>query len=341
MISAKCGGCGKVYKVEERLAGKRVKCKACGGTFSIPKVMAGVPLGAGKAVAAKAAVGKVGVAKAPVAKPARAVAAPVSTASAVEDDPFNNLDALMSLEQTGTVDDSPPPVPMTPPTYASAAGKRRGPIVEYVNEEGTTSSRPHRSQPLSYAAASGESSAATAFLVDRVVPWILVSIGWGLPMLFQLLALAVVPSKGPYLLLIIFSQVLLFGVYLPTVLKGLTYAATNCRFEMPDNPRVKTLAIGYGMGLVGSLGFLILVGNFKAFNSIGPVLGALGMVLLMSLAAGYCLFKLLFHCTWVQAIVGFLMYLLFVILGVIACLGAIYAVGMIFGGLNTLTQAGR
>jgi hypothetical protein len=35
-ISCKCDACGKTYTVDEKLAGKRVKCKNCGEAFSVP-----------------------------------------------------------------------------------------------------------------------------------------------------------------------------------------------------------------------------------------------------------------------------------------------------------------
>lgn len=36
MIQAKCGSCGKVYKLPDEAAGKKAKCKACGKAMSIP-----------------------------------------------------------------------------------------------------------------------------------------------------------------------------------------------------------------------------------------------------------------------------------------------------------------
>lgn len=129
-LTARCGACKKTYKVDEKLAGKKVKCRQCGEVFSVPKVVAGVPLGAGAAARGSAA----------PAKPRVVKAAPAAATS--EADPFGNLDALMSLEQGGTIDDGPPPPPIAAPAYTPPAGKRKGPIVEYVNEDGTTSRRP-------------------------------------------------------------------------------------------------------------------------------------------------------------------------------------------------------
>jgi len=40
-ISIACSACGKVYKLDDRFAGKRVKCNKCGSTFSVPAEVAG------------------------------------------------------------------------------------------------------------------------------------------------------------------------------------------------------------------------------------------------------------------------------------------------------------
>ncbi|HSU66467.1 MAG TPA: zinc-ribbon domain-containing protein [Tepidisphaeraceae bacterium] len=39
-ISVECGGCGKQYRVDDRAAGKKVRCKDCGSTFAVPAAAA-------------------------------------------------------------------------------------------------------------------------------------------------------------------------------------------------------------------------------------------------------------------------------------------------------------
>src|SRR3954468_2651033 len=35
-LVARCGNCGKSYRVDDALAGKRARCKACGGVVDVP-----------------------------------------------------------------------------------------------------------------------------------------------------------------------------------------------------------------------------------------------------------------------------------------------------------------
>lgn len=69
-IMAQCGACQKQFKLDDKLAGRKVRCKGCGGVIVVP---------------------------APAREPEPA------------GDPFDNLDSLMSLEQGGTVQEAPPP----------------------------------------------------------------------------------------------------------------------------------------------------------------------------------------------------------------------------------------
>ena len=50
-IAARCADCGKGYKVADEWAGKRIRCKSCGGVIQIPGTASGAPA----AAAAKAA----------------------------------------------------------------------------------------------------------------------------------------------------------------------------------------------------------------------------------------------------------------------------------------------
>jgi len=111
-VAARCAECNKGYRVDEKLAGRTLKCKACGGAVPVP-----VPA-PGEAPRAKA----VAAAAAPPRRPAAAVATKPAAAPAVSSgDPFDNMDALLNLEAGGTVQDegmpalAPPPLPKNPP----------------------------------------------------------------------------------------------------------------------------------------------------------------------------------------------------------------------------------
>src|SRR5438552_11079772 len=106
-LAAQCRDCKKVYNVGEHQAGKKFRCKACGGVIVVPGV-AGAGAAPGKPVNRPAAVSP--PAKRPAARPNDS------------EEPFNNMDALLSLETSGTVQESPPPEAAAP----SRASGRRG-----------------------------------------------------------------------------------------------------------------------------------------------------------------------------------------------------------------------
>jgi ribosomal protein S27E len=88
-IAARCQDCEKLYKVDAKLAGKRVRCKACGGVVAVPIESAEAPQRASAPTATS---------RKPAARPAP---------RAEPEEPFGNIDALMSLESSGTVEDNP------------------------------------------------------------------------------------------------------------------------------------------------------------------------------------------------------------------------------------------
>jgi ribosomal protein S27E len=129
-IQVGCEGCGKIYTVDDRFAGKKAKCKTCGAVMTVPG-------GSPKPAAARTS--------SSVAGPARktsssAAARPASTSSArpaarkpvaveAKPDPGDfDLSALDAIEQSGEVDhDYVAALPVAAPRHDAAA---------------TTSSRP-------------------------------------------------------------------------------------------------------------------------------------------------------------------------------------------------------
>jgi hypothetical protein len=111
-IRARCTDCDKGYTVDEKNAGRTLKCKACGGAVKVP------------ATATATAT--------PQQKPARpaAKARPVPAAAPAESagDAFGDMDALLALESGGTVMEDqpalapPPPLPAKPARAGAAAG---------------------------------------------------------------------------------------------------------------------------------------------------------------------------------------------------------------------------
>jgi hypothetical protein len=94
-ISTTCPACGRTYKVDDKWAGKKLRCKECGAVMDVP---GGAP----------------GMAPTPLKPPAHA-AAPRSTPArppaqrrSPVDDPFETVDSLLALEQTGEVESEDP-----------------------------------------------------------------------------------------------------------------------------------------------------------------------------------------------------------------------------------------
>jgi hypothetical protein len=111
-IAARCADCNKGYRVDEKLAGRTLRCKACGGAVAVPEAGETAP------VAQAPAPAKAPAPRRPAAATARPAVKPAAAASA---DPFDNMDALLNLEAGGTVQDegmpalAPPPLPKNPP----------------------------------------------------------------------------------------------------------------------------------------------------------------------------------------------------------------------------------
>ncbi len=119
-IIAKCGECQKAYKLGDGLAGKRVRCKACGGVVAVPRIAAQAVATSRTSSATRAAST---VAARPSARPTSASRSASPTRPAPEpvevDDPFRNLDALMFLEPAGTTSAAPI---AAPPPYVPRRG---------------------------------------------------------------------------------------------------------------------------------------------------------------------------------------------------------------------------
>src|SRR5436190_23819674 len=97
-VLARCEGCDKQYRLDDKFAGRKVRCKACGGVIAVPAATGHAPAAPVRrsAVAASAA-------RPSAARPAAGAtvrSAPVRTKPApppVDDEnPFDNIDALMS-----------------------------------------------------------------------------------------------------------------------------------------------------------------------------------------------------------------------------------------------------
>ena len=109
MPTASCSNCGRSYRVPEEAAGKKFKCKQCGGVIRVPGVPAAVGVASQKPVVV-------------AAKPHKVATPPlVPMAAASVDSADADLDALASLETGGVVDNSIPLIATQPAVIATRA----------------------------------------------------------------------------------------------------------------------------------------------------------------------------------------------------------------------------
>lgn len=281
-LTARCGGCKKVYKVGENLAGKKVKCKQCGEVFVVPKVVTGVLLGAEPAVKK-------------AAPPVRAAAKrPAAEAS---DDPFAALDALASLEQ-GTVDHAPPapPARMTAPAYAPAPPRRKGPVVEYVNETGQTVPR-----PIAYAPArpvSGWISIPGEQFWDGYLPLIAI-LAFFVGTIYDLVQKSRVYTSLGYSTAEVWlggliAMIILFAVVIPMGALAAMVTTKIFKFEIPGSLYFRScsaVALVFGINaLLGRSGGTLFVARVAGLG--GGAVMVLVMLLAVWLAALWVSFRL-------------------------------------------------
>jgi hypothetical protein len=122
-IRARCTDCDKGYTVDDKNAGKTLKCKACGGAVKVPAAEGVARVAGGASARASASSAPRAAA---VSKPRPA---PVAEASG---DGFADMDALLALESGGTVMEeppalAPPPLPSKPARVAAAGAMPRVP----------------------------------------------------------------------------------------------------------------------------------------------------------------------------------------------------------------------
>src|SRR4051794_6370458 len=110
-IQVGCEGCGKIYTVDDRFAGKKAKCKTCGAVMTVPGgAKPAAPGGAARSSSAGAAravsssssqrTSSTAAAASSARPPARK---PVAVEAKADPSDFD-LSALDAIEQSGEVD---------------------------------------------------------------------------------------------------------------------------------------------------------------------------------------------------------------------------------------------
>jgi hypothetical protein len=255
-IAARCGDCQKLYKVDDKLAGKRVRCKACGGVVEVPaqaETRAAPSSARAPAAPARAPAAPARSSAAPSRKPAQRPAPPPP-----DDDPFSNLDALMSLEGSGTVTDDPPPVRTSKPARTAPAPSGDGILAPAayspnlkVRAPGESPAR-FRSGPINaYISIAGEDT------IDGLLPMASIGIliiflvitfirtmsaaGHAAPEEVQAQAkgFAFGILLGAYAILLL----IIFGIFSPLCMLGVFIASKIMNFERPGSFYLRCAAV--------------------------------------------------------------------------------------------------
>lgn len=317
-IAVACPDCGKQYNVDDRAAGRKVKCRDCGNVFS---------------VAAPAAAGAAGVG-------ARSSAAPVAAArpAADPDDPFATMQALMELGESAAGAESPAAAAAAPPPVPKAKAPLRTAEVF----------APAPALPVSHAARGGAVAVAptmgygtrarprrtSTVGVDSATPWlilllILAHIGAAITITIQYAQLdesvqqairdRLMPNFiGAVWTTIIVSLVLFFAIVGPLVFLGIFVGSKIMRFPLPDTPYLK------GCGVAAVPGVILASMQILPPN---VVLRVMLFVVIVPLAF-YVLYYA-FDMTFGEAAVSFAFSGIFYVIGQVI---AFMIVGMVFAG---------
>lgn len=116
-IRARCADCDKGYTVDEKNAGKTLKCKACGGAVKVPATTGGAAVRSSSSASSASARP---AASRPAVVASRPRPAPIAEPAP---DGFGDMDALLALESGGTVIETDPvaaPPPLPKATRAAA-----------------------------------------------------------------------------------------------------------------------------------------------------------------------------------------------------------------------------
>lgn len=130
-IKTKCDGCGKSYQVDDKFAGKKAKCKACGQVMVVPA--------AGAAAAPAKSAGA----------PQRSTSKPGPRKAEVAAAEFD-FSAIDDIESSGTIDHSyqPPPVAVVAPKVDRSRGT---PAPAFLRQGGTAKNPGKPIGPIAHA----------------------------------------------------------------------------------------------------------------------------------------------------------------------------------------------
>lgn len=331
-IAARCQDCEKLYKVDAKLAGKRVRCKACGGVVAIPIESAAAPLRAEQRSSA------------PVAASRKPADKPTPAARAEPDEPFSNMDALMSLESSGTVEDNPalvfnPTKPRRAPVEPSGADNVLAPAA-YSPGRGRRASG---SSPADYAPRSWRSAYISLPHEDAIDAYVPVAT-IGILLVFLVITFIRIMSAAnelsdkfpPGFMGSVFSHTLgrfagilfvTFGVLAPLCMLGVIIAAKIMKFEAPGSFYMRCAAVA-----CTPISLIIVVNGF-GFGEPTPIGGIVALPVMLGVL--WLMFRLRILSYLVNA--GFVLVCLVIIPSVIGMM-LHRSTGFSFAGMDSFNS---
>jgi DNA-directed RNA polymerase subunit RPC12/RpoP len=380
-----CAQCGKKYRVDDKLVGKKIRCKECQAVVLVEPVAGQAVMPVKKAAAgpAKSAPVKVAPAKPVPAKSAPVkAAAPAKAKAAVANSSGGGIQNRASHLQPEALDlpdtdylDLPPGGPiqldesdMAPVEHPACPSCGADfPLANRVclgcgynrasgQRAKTQVQRPSRTQVAYESGASDRDYRGTRLWRPYESPalnFFDVIITKGAMAIF--IVLSAISVIGPLLrgmmlgghpgmvfanvVVQLLSVFLTYTVVLGITAKGVEIAGNLLKFEVPEDARSRVL----GTHMVASVASVIVMilaiamagGLASGGGGAGPVAGAIASMLIFGVGAylvvACAVFMLLFHLKIVEAILGYLLMLVFFILGVIAAGAIVLVVGLVIG----------
>ena len=313
-IDVSCGDCQKRYRLADQMAGKKAKCKACGGIIHVPADDAAPVAPVPKSRSSQTSSQSSARSSKPAARPARAT--PVEPVYQEPIDPFD-FDALVASESTAQIDDN---VYMPPSHAAPTAAVRRS--------KGT---------PFSGGAVASKSSAWAMQSSDGlevirpIVAWIALLAGYGVPLAINGMAMASgVPGAGGGL----FAVGLTMFLSKQFACAGVSRCADKNNFELPEDFQLRVVSAmgGIQLGLVIYLYFIGAFSNPEAVLRKDGLMSILGTGLGVGCALSVGLLWFLLNLNFGHALVSWFTAVIYIIGGYIMIAIALGLLKVVLGG---------
>jgi hypothetical protein len=372
-VEVGCAQCGKKYRVDDKLVGKKIRCKNCQNVMRVEGEAAGVAVEA-KGSAKASVKAPVKTSQAPVVKKRVSSGGGVQQRSAPQPE-APDLPDLSGLD--GLDVPSGPTLELDEPEVRSAAAGRSeagcpgcgAPFpaanrvcmncgfnrasgqraktqvalasreeapghMSRVGHDGTRLWTPYQNGFLNFTDTWGPRAAVFVFVAYSLVMSVVVPLVRG--------------GAGQEFFLRLAAQLIFFGILyvivLPITVYGVRLGGGIFKFELPEDGRSRVLAAHVLAAIIA--GVILAVAVIAATATVGAtphsgvhvttgVLAMLGGTIITAVLAYLCvsflLFKLFFHLKFVEALLGYLLMVVFYLLGIVVAVAMMAGVVLVFG----------